>query len=243
MNSPAAPPARAVPWPAVAFGLGFPSLLTLVYFVALAGHPRATMQAVYAVGKAVQFAFPAALWFLSTGRMPLPRRPQRAGACALVGAAFGVALYAAALALYLGVLRPAGVLAGAPAAAVRAKVAAFGVEGAWAFAALGGFYSIVHAAAEEYYWRWFVFGALQRACRLTAAIAVSSIGFAAHHVIVLAVFFGWGSPSTYLLALAVGTGGAFWAWLYHRSGSLVGPWLGHLLADAAIFTIGWDLVR
>ena len=26
-----------------------------------------------------------------------------------------------------------------------------------------------------------------------------------------------------------------WAWLYHRSGSLLGPWLGHALVDAAIF--------
>jgi hypothetical protein len=41
----------------------------------------------------------------------------------------------------------------------------------------------------------------------------------------------------------VAAGGAFWAWLYQRSGSLVGPWLGHLLADAAIFTVGWQLVR
>jgi hypothetical protein len=32
-------------------------------------------------------------------------------------------------------------------------------------------------------------------------------------------------------------------WLYRRSGSLLGPWLGHLLVDALIFTVGWDLVR
>ena len=71
----------------------------------------------------------------------------------------------------------------------------------------------------------------------------SSVGFAAHHVILLAVFFGWISPWTWVLSVAVAGGGAFWAWLYERSGSLLGPWLGHLLVDAAIFSVGWDLVR
>jgi uncharacterized protein len=37
------------------------------------------------------------------------------------------------------------------------------------------------------------------------------------------------------------TGGAFWAWLYHRSGNLIAPWLSHALIDAAIFTVGYDL--
>jgi membrane protease YdiL (CAAX protease family) len=37
-------------------------------------------------------------------------------------------------------------------------------------------------------------------------------------------------------------GGAFWAWLYHRSRSLWGPWLSHALVDATIFVIGWDLI-
>ena len=32
------------------------------------------------------------------------------------------------------------------------------------------------------------------------------------------------------------------AWLYRRSGSLVGPWLSHLLVDAGIMVIGYDLL-
>jgi len=61
-------------------------------------------------------------------------------------------------------------------------------------------------------------------------------------VILLATYFGWLSPWTYLLSLGVAVGGIFWAWLYHRSGSLYGPWLSHLLIDAAIFVVGYDLV-
>ncbi len=60
-------------------------------------------------------------------------------------------------------------------------------------------------------------------------------------MVILGTFLGFRSPWTPLLAAAVGGGGAYWAWLYHRSGSLLGPWLGHLMADAAIFAVGYRI--
>jgi membrane protease YdiL (CAAX protease family) len=158
-----------------------------------------------------------------------------------VGFAFGIAVLVGALALHVAVLRPAGILDGGVAAAVQAKVAAFGVTSPQRFLALGVFYSLLHSAAEEYYWRWFVFGELRRAVRASTAVAASSAAFAAHHVIILGTFFGWTSPWTPALTLAVAGGGAFWAWLYHRSGSLLGPWISHMLVDAAIFAVGYQL--
>ena len=226
---------------ALAFGLAFPALLTAVYFVGLADAPRSLQQGVYLTGKALQFGLPAAWYLRRRSGLRGFGKPSALGA--LVGIAFGLAVFIAALALYHGVLVPLAVFEGVPAEAVRAKVAGFGVTGPWRFLALGIFYSLLHSAAEELYWRGFVFGELRRACRFTCAVLVSSFAFAAHHVILLAVFFGWGSPMTWGLALAVAGGGAFWAVLYQRSGSLVGPWLGHLLVDAAIFAVGWDLVR
>ncbi len=225
----------------IAFALAFPALLTLVYFVELADAPRAVQQCVYLLGKVVQFGLPVAWFFRRTGRPWRLAWPSGRGA--FIGMSFGLLVLVAGLALYHGVLVPHRVLEGAPAAAIRAKVLGFGVIGPWRFLALASFYAVVHAAAEEFYWRWFVFGELRRACRASWAIFWSSAGFAAHHVILLAVFFGWSSPWTWALSLAVAGGGAFWAWLYQRSGSLLGPWLGHLLVDAAIFSIGWDLVR
>jgi membrane protease YdiL (CAAX protease family) len=62
-------------------------------------------------------------------------------------------------------------------------------------------------------------------------------------VLVLAKYFGYASPLTWLFTLAIVIGGAFWAWLYRRTGSLAGPWLSHALVDATIFVIGWDLIR
>jgi membrane protease YdiL (CAAX protease family) len=32
-------------------------------------------------------------------------------------------------------------------------------------------------------------------------------------------------------------------WLYHRSGSLLAPWVSHALVDAALVVIGWDVLR
>lgn len=229
------------PWPLLAFGLAFPTLLTLVYFVALAHAPRPLQQGVYGAGKLVQFGLPAAWWLLHHRRAPRLAWPGSRGVVA--GLVAGLVIFAAAVALYHGVLVPRGLLAGGPAEAIRAKVAGFGMAGPLAFLALAVFYSFIHSAAEEYYWRWFVFGGLRGATALGPALLWSSVGFTSHHVVVLASFFGLGSPLTWVFSLAIGCGGAFWAWLYHRSGSLTGPWLSHLLADAAIFAVGWDLLR
>lgn len=227
-------------WGAVAFAMAFPTALTLTYFVLLADQPRWLVQGVYGIGKVVQFAFPAVWVAWAGGGLRRPSWPGQRGAWAGLG--FGLLLLAAAVALYALALRPAGVLASAPAEAVRAKVTSFGADTWPRYLALGAFYSLLHAAAEEYYWRWFVFGELRRSCRLGWAIAASGLAFAAHHLVLLGVYFGWASPWTFALGAAVAAGGAFWAWLYQRSGSLLGPWLGHVMADVAIFTIGWQLV-
>jgi membrane protease YdiL (CAAX protease family) len=233
---------RSVPiWPALAFGLAFPSLVTLAYFVVLAGQPVPAPQAAYVAGKAVQFAFPL-LWVMAvTRRRPRPAWPV--GGDLLAGAGFGVFVFVLMLALYHGVFKPLDVFAGAPTEAIRAKVRSFGVTGGGSFLALGLFYSVCHSLLEEYYWRWFVYGQLRRVGAVGVALVVSSVGFTAHHVIVLAVYFGWCSVWTYVFSAAVAVGGAVWAWLYERSGSLVAPWVSHLLVDAAIFTVGYDLVR
>ena len=106
----------------------------------------------------------------------------------------------------------------------------------------GLFVSLIHSFMEEYYWRWFVFGQLRRLAPAGVAIFVSGIGFMLHHVVILSTYFGWWSLPSVGFSLAVAVGGFVWAWLYHRTGSLYGPWLSHLLVDMAIFVIGYDLV-
>ena len=227
-------------WLAVLFALGLPTLVTLVYFVWSEGFDAGLRQAIYGVAKVVQFGFPICwVWLVQRHRPKLwPVSFRGAG----LGIVFGLIILAAALGLYHGWLKSADFFV-AGIGPMQSKIADMGLDSAWKFAAMGVFYSLFHSLLEEYYWRWFVFDQLKRLIPVWPAILVSALGFMAHHVIVVGAFFGMASPLTWLLSAAVATGGAFWAWLYNRTGSLMGPWLGHLLVDAAIFLIGYDLAK
>lgn len=235
---PAGQPGPRFPAAAVGFAMVWPTALTLLYFVVLAGSAVAVQQTTYAVGKTIQFGFP--LLFVLLVSRERPRFFATGGRGLLAGVGFGLAVAAVMLGLYHGWLLPGGHLE-QPAEEVRRKITDLGLDNVWKYVAVGLFYSVVHSLLEEYYWRWFVFRLLRRRCSSPVAIAVSSLGFMAHHVVLLGTFFGFGAPSTYLFSAGVALGGAVWARLYERSGSLVSPWISHLLVDAAIFLLGYDL--
>lgn len=232
---------------AILFAALFPSLAAWLYFVEMTGCSTVLQQTAYTAGKVVQFGFPLVWIFMvrrqrGTGCQPVAERQVgNLPHGIFAGLFFGAAVMAVMLAGYYWWLRPGGFLA-AKAELIAAKVAGFGVHGPMGFLGLGIFYCLVHSLLEEYYWRWFLFGGLQRLIPVWPAVLVSSLAFAAHHVIVLATYFGW-SWQTGIFSSCVAIGGAAWAWLYHRSNSLIGPWLSHLLVDAAIFVVGYDLVR
>lgn len=227
-------------WFAVLFAIGLPTLVTLAYFVWSEGFDAGVQQAIYGVAKVVQFGFPI-VWVWAVQRQRPRIWPLTSRGVGL-GIAFGLAVLAAALGLYHGWLKSAEFFT-AGIGSMQDKISDLGLDSPGKFAALGIFYSLCHSLLEEYYWRWFVFAQLKRLVSLWSAILISSLGFMAHHVLVVGEFFGYGSPLTWLLSLAVATGGVFWAWLYHRSGSLLGPWLSHAVVDAAIFVIGYDVAK
>ena len=234
------PDSRRADTGAVWFALVFPTLVTLVYFVLMAQMAGWLQQTAYGILKSIQFLLPI-VWVLAVQRQR-PRWEAPKLRFLAEGLAFGLLLFVAVLLLYHGWLNPAGYFDG-PADAIRKKVLGFGADTFVKYVLLGTFYSLCHSFLAEYYWRWFVFGQLRRLISFRAAVAVSSLGFMAHHILVLATFFGWLSPATWLFSLAVAVGGAIWAWMYQREGSLWGPWLSHLLVDAAIFAIGYDMAR
>ena len=225
---------------AVLFALVLPSIVTWLYFFQAESLPPAAEAGTFGVVKVFQFAFPI-LWVLAVQKGRVTLRPQSNDGVSF-GLAFGAIVAAAMFALYLFALRGSNMLVAAN-EQIIGKVLGMGIDSAWKYAALGVFYSLFHSLLEEYYWRWFVFGQLRRFVPLAVAIVISSLGFMAHHVLVLGKFFGFDSPATWLFSACIAVGGAVWAWLYNRTGSLVGPWLSHLLVDAAIFLIGYDLVR
>ena len=232
------------PAPRIAFGaaigLILPTLITWIYFVEAADYSAGLQRTVGLTTKCAQFAFPI-LWIWLALKERIPRsRPSLRGTS--LGLMFGIAVAVCGWIVFEQFLRDSSAFAAAL-QPIRAKVAGFGLDSPAKYVALGVFYSLFHSLLEEYYWRWFVFGQLRRVLPIAAAIVISAMGFMAHHVIVLAMYFGWVSWQTMLFSLAVAVGGAFWAWLYQRTGSLVGPWISHLVVDAGIFAIGYDLLR
>ena len=127
--------------------------------------------------------------------------------------------------------------------AVQTKVQGMGLASVWMFVGMGVFYALIHSLLEEYYWRWFVFRYLKRLVPTTIANIISSLGFMAHHVMLLGFFLGWNEPLTYVFSLGIAVGGAVWAWIYDRTGSLVAPWISHMIVDAGIFALGYFLIK
>ncbi|HTU21115.1 MAG TPA: CPBP family intramembrane glutamic endopeptidase [Gemmataceae bacterium] len=155
---------------------------------------------------------------------------------------FGLAVAVVMIGVYFGVLRGTSLLARTP-AMLRGKLQAVNIDTPSRYVALAVFVVAAHSLLEEYYWRWFVFGGLRQFLSLLPAMLLSSLAFMAHHVVVLYVYLPgrfWTAVLPFSLTIAVG--GAVWAWLYERNGSIWAPWLSHLLIDAGIFVIGWDLL-
>jgi membrane protease YdiL (CAAX protease family) len=236
-------PKRSITVATLIVAMSLPTVLAYLYFVVLggSGRPNALQQAAYASGKTLQFAIPILFFALVVRRMPTWRRPNGEGL--LLGLGFGLLVGAIIIGVYYGGLHSSKMLAQSP-ARIRQKLDEFGIGSPLEFVALGLFIAVVHSFLEEYYWRWFVFGRLRTLMPMGPAIVLSSLGFMSHHVIVIAAYLPdrfW--TGVVPASLAVAIGGAAWAWLYHKAGSLIAPWVSHALIDGALFVIGWDLMR
>jgi uncharacterized protein len=224
----------------VIFALVFPAFITWIYFDLCSDIAGNTSKIVYLIVKTLQFCFPA-MWVLFVLREPIQfHKPGIKGIGQAI--AFSLIIVSVGWIVFELALRDLSIFTLA-AELIRKKIAGFGIDSAWKYAVLAVFYSLIHSLFEEYYWRWFVFRQLRQFTPLWPAIIVSSLAFMAHHVVVLSVFFHEAPWLAWLLSAAVAVGGAFWAWLYERSDSLVGPWISHLLIDAGIFWIGYELIR
>jgi membrane protease YdiL (CAAX protease family) len=224
-------------WPVLIFAMLYPSLLTWIYFTLLKNLPGTWQQMAFGVGKLIQFGLPV-VWVCLIARRKLEWNAPTATVLGLALAIGGAELVAGLGAYYLW-LKPIGIFT-EPVKEMLAKLQGFGLDSKLGLVGLGVAYSLVHSLLEEYYWRWFVLRELP--LKPSAALVVSSLAFAAHHVIVLAGYFGWGSVWTYLFTSFVAVGGLIFGWLYQQNKSLYAPWLAHACADAVIFIIGYDLL-
>ena len=227
------------------FAMVFPTVVTYIYFNLLAGSAASLQQSAYGIGKTLQFGLPVVwVWLFFRHRLRFKRSVSRAAEQGRskpslgLGVGFGLLVAASMVLLFLFVIAESA-SGERLSAMVKVKIDSMGLASVGTFVAMGVFYTVFHSLMEEYYWRWFVYDLSKRFYSQVVANVLSSIGFAAHHVIVLGFFFGWESPWTYLISVSIAVGGAVWAWMYERDGTLWSAWISHAIVDAGIFTLGY----
>jgi len=219
-----------------------PSLMTWLEFTVVpyqSEDAKPTVQAVFLAGKGVQFLLPLVFVLLVEPRAFVPSWPTRR--YLLLGVVFGLIVGAGALALYFLWLRDTTLFDGTAGKFVQ-WLEDWGLATPAAFWTMAVAFAAIHSLLEEAYWRWFVFGWLRRYLALPWALAISSVGFMAHHVVILSIYL----PGNFWLgvvpfSLCVALGGVIWGWLYDRGGSLIPVWISHALVDLALMLLGWDL--
>jgi len=191
-------------------------------------------KAVYAAMKAWLLWFPA-VWLLTVERGRL-RRPQFSFDGWGAGLVTGLLIFAAIVGGYWLFGRDA-----IDTTFVRERIEAVGLNSAWKYVAFAAYVTFINALIEEYVWRWFVARQCSDLLRSrAAAIVLAALCFTAHHVIALSVYFG--AAVTALASAGVFIGGVVWSVLYLRYRSLTGPYISHILADVAIFVVGWHII-
>lgn len=217
-----------------------PTAITWMYFVGNKDSSAQVQQIVYGVGKLAQFLLPLVAVWMATDRSFSFHWPKMKGMA--LGTAFGIAVVGLMFGIYFFRMVDHPMLEDLK-VNILSKVTGFGVNAPWKFFVMGAWYTIFHSLFEEYYWRWFVFPQCQRFFSLWPSVVISSLGFMLHHVLVLGVYLGWDNLFTYQLSASIAIGGAFWAWLYHKTESLYPAWLSHAIVDAGLFTMGYLIVK
>jgi membrane protease YdiL (CAAX protease family) len=210
-----------------------PGVLACVYFVWLSDSQAGSL--VYGAAKLFLLAFPLVA-LGGVPRVPFRHAPVDRGRSVLWGLVTGVTVAGAAFGLMA--IPAVGGLVWSAGPAVTAKAVGLGFARHFVLFAL--FVSLAHSAIEEYYWRWFVFRGVRARLGAFPAHALAAAAFALHHLVVTWQYFP--PVPAVVFASAVAVGGAIWSLLYERHGSLLGPWLSHLVVDLAIMSIGYKLL-
>lgn len=189
---------------------------------------------IYAGCKIVLLALPA-VWHHGVDRGKwVGLRPGRNGLRA--GAITGIGI-AAAIALAYGI---ASRMDWIDTQAFRTAAAGNGLDRPVIFLLGGVYFCTINALIEEYVWRWFVVGRLQRVTGDAPAILLGAAFFTLHHIVALRAQFDW--PITLTASFGVFAGGVIWSALVARYRSIWPGFVSHALADVAIMAAGYHLL-
>jgi membrane protease YdiL (CAAX protease family) len=205
---------------------------TLGVLAAMWWWPGAGGQSIYVLSKIWIMVLPV-LWLLKVERGRLTWARPEASSCG-VGLVLGLALGATIVGAYL--------LLGSwiDVELFRAAATRIGLGTPVRYLGFAVYLSLINALVEEYVWRWFVFRKTEALVRGYSAVVLSALFFTAHHVFALAAQMPW--LVTVLSSIGVFVGGAVWSWCYLRFRSIWPGYVSHLVADVAIFWIGWRLL-
>lgn len=198
---------------------------------------RGTMlgQGIWLFSKVWLVAFPLVWWRL-VDRQAISWSPMKRGGLG-TGFVLGLIMAAVLAAIYWLPAEPP-----IDPNAIRDQAALNGLDRWPKYLALALGLSFINALVEEYVWRWFVYSRWLPLVKQKAfwAVPLAAACFTAHHTVILAVQMGFWA--TLFGSLAVFTAGCVWSWCYARYQSVWPGYLCHILADLAIFAVGWDII-
>jgi len=102
------------------------------------------------------------------------------------------------------------------------------------------YFCTLNSLLEEFVWRWFVFSKFEQLVPRGAALVLASLGFTAHHTLLLATQFG--TELALIGSIGVFVAGVAWSWIFARTRSIWSAWLSHALIDVAVFWAGWRIL-
>lgn len=208
-----------------------PSIGSLMAFMIAPGTTIGSLA--YALGKTVLYVLPV-IWLLLIDRQRLSwSKPLRGGFG--VAAALGLAIGAAILAVFHFFAE-----ARIDAEQIRTITIGNGLSTPMRYVAACAWLALGNSLLEEYAFRWFIFEKFRAIMPPMAAVVASALAFTAHHVIVVKAFFAW--DITLLASFGVFAGGLIWSWCYNRYQSIWPGYVSHIVADIALFIIGWKLI-
>ena len=206
---------------------------SLGVYAAMVAAPGPVGHGVFLIAKLWLLVFPAAWYLLVEKGKPSCSPPRRGGMVA--GVLSGMIL---AVAIVLGAwlvdvqrmdLTP-----------LRAAVREMDLASPATYLAAAAAWTLVNSLIEEYVYRWFVLRQCEALLPPAVAVIASAVVFTIHHVLALSQYLEPGF--TALASAGVFVGGIVWATLYHRYRSIWPGWISHLLADIAVFGLGWWLL-
>ncbi len=106
----------------------------------------------------------------------------------------------------------------------------------------GLFISCVNSGLEEWFWRGFIHGQMNRLqFKSSTMVFCGGLMFGLHHYYTLLPYFSHGVVLLFTFATMVA--GAIWSFQRVRGWSLVDCYVGHIFSDIAIIFIGWLMLN